>query len=135
MARHLKQQSKEILCPCGGGWYGACCARFIHHEAVPHSAVELMRSRYSAYTLRDEDYLQATWHARTRPQRPILAPDDGVKWVSLEVLKHHQDGAQATVEFVARYKLDGRAQRLHEVSQFVREDGRWFYVEGSFPEK
>lgn len=94
-----------------------------------------MRSRYSAYVLRDEDYLHATWHARGRPERQLLAQDDGVKWISLEVLHQHQDGDAATVEFVARYKVDGRAQRLHEVSQFVREDGRWLYLDGSFPEK
>lgn len=94
-----------------------------------------MRSRYSAYVLRDEDYLQATWHARGRPERQLLTQDAGVKWIGLEVLKQHQDGDQATVEFVAGYKVDGRAQRLHEVSEFVREDGRWLYLDGSFPDK
>jgi len=41
---------------------------------------------------------------------------------------------EATVEFVARSKSAGRAQRLHEVSRFVKEDGRWFYIDGVFPE-
>lgn len=92
-----------------------------------------MRSRYSAYTLHKEPYLKATWHASTRPADAI-AQDDGTKWLGLEVRKHVPAGDAATVEFVARYKLGGRAQRLHEVSRFVREDGKWFYVDGSFPE-
>jgi SEC-C motif-containing protein len=31
---------------------------------------------------------------------------------------------------VARSKLAGRAHRLQELSRFVREEGRWFYVDG-----
>jgi SEC-C motif domain protein len=63
-----------------------------------------------------------------------VAEDDGLKWIELEVRKHQQAGDEATVEFVARYKIGGRAERLHEVSRFIREEGRWFYVDGSFPE-
>jgi SEC-C motif-containing protein len=40
------------------------------------------------------------------------------------------DADHAGVEFVARSKLGGRAHRLHEISRFVREDGRWYYVDG-----
>ncbi len=100
---------------------------------MPQTAVELMRSRYTAYTLRDDAYLQATWHPGTRPPLPIT--EDGTKWLGLEVRRQAQDGDAATVEFVARYKIDGRAHRLHETSRFVREDHRWFYVDGSFPER
>jgi SEC-C motif-containing protein len=59
-----------------------------------------------------------------------LAEDTPTKWIGLEVKRHEQDGGQAVVEFVARYKVNGRAHRLHEVSRFVFEDGRWFYVDG-----
>jgi len=92
-----------------------------------------MRSRYTAYTLHRDPYLKATWHASTRPADDI-AQDDGTRWLGLEVRKHVAAGDAATVEFVARYKVGGRAHRLHEVSRFVREDGRWFYVDGNFPE-
>ena len=90
-----------------------------------------MRSRYSAYVLGLHDYLLATWHASTRPL--AMAPQEtGLRWLGLTV-KHHGviDDDHATVEFVARSKLAGRAQRLHEVSRFVREGGRWFYVDGA----
>lgn len=90
-----------------------------------------MRSRYTAYTLLNEVYLLATWHHRTRPTTLNLAADVPTKWLALIVHAHQQqDDDHATVEFTARYKIQGKAQRLHELSRFVRENGRWFYVDG-----
>ncbi len=90
-----------------------------------------MRSRYTAYTLRREDYLLATWHPSTRPNSLGLAQDAATKWLGLEVKRHElQDANHAVVEFVARYRVNGRAHRMHETSRFVRENGRWFYVDG-----
>ena len=90
-----------------------------------------MRSRYTAYTLGREDYLLATWHASTRPAQLGLAQEPPGKWLGLEVKRHEQlDEHHALVEFVARYKVGGRAHRLHETSRFVCEEGRWFYVDG-----
>lgn len=95
----------------------------------------MMRSRYSAYVLKLEAYLLATWHSCTRPAALDLAADN-TKWLGLEVKSHLSESAdRATVEFVARYKSGGRAGRLHEVSRFVREDGMWFYVDGEFVSK
>jgi SEC-C motif-containing protein len=89
-----------------------------------------MRSRYSAYVLKLEEYLIATWHPDTRPSELDLTADD-TKWLGLEVKKHAlQDASHATVEFVARYRVAGKGHRLHELSRFVREDGRWYYVDG-----
>ena len=90
-----------------------------------------MRSRYSAYVLKLEDYLLATWHATTRPSELDLAAD-GTKWLGLAVKQHRQqDDTHATVEFVARYRIAGRGHRLHELSRFVRENGRWLYLDGA----
>jgi len=89
-----------------------------------------MRSRYSAYVLGLEDYLLATWHASTRPAALDLGTGPAAKWLGLDVKARTAAGDAATVEFVARCRVGGRAQRLHEVSRFVREDGRWFYVDG-----
>ena len=89
-----------------------------------------MRSRYSAYVLGLEDYLLATWHASTRPAALNLAAAVAPKWLGLEVRAHAASGDAATVEFVARCRIGGRAQRMHEISRFVREDGRWYYVDG-----
>lgn len=89
-----------------------------------------MRSRYSAYVLLLADYLRDTWAQSTRPAEAI-AFEPGLRWLGLEVRRHERlpDGG-AVVEFVARSKLGGRAHRLHEVSRFVVEDGRWVYLEG-----
>lgn len=94
-----------------------------------------MRSRYAAYTLGDEAYLRATWYPRTLPEETLVSNEPGMKWLGLEVRRHAEAGDEATVEFIARYKLGGRAQRMHEISRFVREDGRWYYIDGSFPER
>ena len=120
-------------CPCQlGAPYDDCCGRYhagpLHLQAP--TAVALMRSRYSAFTLDLTDYLLATWHRSTRPAR-LATNEPGLKWSGLEVRRHTDvDDDHASVEFVARSKLHGRAQRLHEISRFVREDGRWFYVDG-----
>ena len=88
-----------------------------------------MRSRYSAYVLGLVPYLLDTWHARTRPATLVLDP--ATKWLGLEVrARGSVDAHHATVEFVARCRDAGRATRLHETSRFVREDGRWLYVDG-----
>ena len=92
-----------------------------------------MRSRYSAYVHRLEAYLLATWHASTRPSPPLFDKDENPRWLGLEIKRHEMTGPDgAIVEFVARYKIGGRAHRLHEISRFVREDGRWYYVDGDY---
>ncbi|MES2898381.1 MAG: YchJ family metal-binding protein [Pseudomonadota bacterium] len=136
-------------CPCGGATLAACCGPYLAGAAVPPTAEALMRSRYTAYTLRDEAYLRASWHPSTLPSEAVLDPNERLQWLGLEVksalrlrqrkveLPENQDAD--AVEFVARYKINGRAHRLHEVSRFVREDvagvARWFYLDGSFPDK
>ncbi|WP_041709623.1 YchJ family protein [Advenella kashmirensis] len=125
-------------CPCGSvSSYEACCGRWHHGvlRLMAPDAQTLMRSRYSAFVLDELGYLLDTWHSSTRPVS--LEPNaPGTKWLGLEVRQHtRQDDDHATVEFVARSRHNGRAARLHEVSRFVREDGRWFYVDGDFVEK
>lgn len=127
-------------CPCGNGAYATCCGRFHRGEAVPHTAEALMRSRYSAYVLGDEGWLRQTWHASTCPDD--LAVDTGTRWLGLTVKAHvQQDDTHATVAFVARYKVGGRAHRLEELSRFVfepREPGtpaRWLYVDGDLKDE
>jgi SEC-C motif domain protein len=120
-------------CPCGTGLaYAHCCGRWhagpLHLQAPDAEA--LMRSRYAAYVLELASYLQATWHARTRPGGDLHF-EPGLRWLGLEVKRHTATGPDtAIVEFVARSKLGGRAHRLHETSRFVHEAGRWYYVSG-----
>ena len=94
-----------------------------------------MRSRYSAFVLGLEAYLLATWHPATRPSSPGLETTPRTQWLGLMVKSHTPlDDSHATVEFVARYKLNGRAFKLHETSRFERVDDRWLYVDGEVSE-
>lgn len=89
-----------------------------------------MRSRYSAFVLDRRDYLLASWHPRTRPAH-IEPPEPGLRWLGLELKSHRQqDALHATVSFVARSKLAGRAHRLVETSRFERLGEHWLYVDG-----
>ena len=120
-----------MVCPCGSGRPLAdCCGRLHAGEAAP-DAESLMRSRYSAYVLGLEAYLLATWHPATRPTSLDLDAVPRPQWLGLAVKAHTlRDPDHATVEFVARYKLNGRAYKLHETSRFERVDGHWLYVDG-----
>lgn len=118
-------------CPCGSGPpYADCCGPWhtgIDHGVHAPTAEALMRSRYSAYVIGLLDYLLATWHPSTAPGDLELPP---VKWLGLEVRHAATSGDAGVVEFVARCRDGGRAERMHETSRFVREDGRWYYIDG-----
>jgi len=123
-------------CPCGRAdargkvlAFDACCGRYLDHDAPAPDAESLMRSRYSAFVLGRVAYLSASWHASTRPAELTL--ELGQKWLGLEVKRHRViDADHAEVQFVARSRVGGRGVRLSETSRFVREGGRWFYVDG-----
>ena len=125
-------------CVCGSGkTFAACCARYLDGNEIAPTAEALMRSRYSAYVLGREDYLLASWHQSTRPTSLNLNAEAQTTWLGLAVKRHDVDPAEpanpdkAIVEFVARFKTGGaRAERLHEVSRFVRAEDRWFYLDG-----
>ena len=120
----------KISCPCGANRsYQQCCG--LRHEGVPaDDAPSLMRSRYTAYVMCNEAYLLDTWHPSTRPRQISFDPQQ--RWLGLKVIEAKLTGdATAEVEFIARYRVGGTtAARLHERSRFVREVGRWLYVEG-----
>ncbi|MEU2562760.1 YchJ family protein [Streptomyces longispororuber] len=126
--------SRPDVCPCGSTRsYDDCCGRLHRGEAAAATPEELMRSRYSAFALRDEAYLLRTWHPRTRP--PEIGFDPALRWTGLEV-EETTDGtafhSTGTVTFRARYRDGGRPDSLHERSRFERVDGAWVYVDGEF---
>ena len=113
--------------------FARCCGRYLAAPGLEASAApdaeSLMRSRYTAFVCERADYLQATWHASTRPAQLDLDP--AAKWLGLEVRAHRSiDAAHAEVEFVARFRVAGRAVRQHERSRFVQDQGQWWYVDG-----
>lgn len=108
--------------------FGNCCAPLLRGQQAAADAQALMRSRYSAYVLGDLAYLRSSWHPSTCP--PDLSLDDDVQWLGLKIERYHPTSAtEAEVVFVARYRHKGRAYRLHEHSRFVREQGRWLYLD------
>jgi SEC-C motif-containing protein len=76
-------------------------------------------------------FLLQTWHLSTRPVQLDLAPQASLKWLGLKII-HCTAGTShddiGMVEFIARCKQHGKAVRLHESSQFIKENGRWFYL-------
>jgi SEC-C motif domain protein len=90
-----------------------------------------MRSRYSAYVLHLEDYLLRTWHPDTRPTSLDLTAEPPLKWTGLVVKQFEQTSpTTATVAFEAHYKVNGKAELMRELSQFVLLD-RWYYLAGT----
>lgn len=94
-----------------------------------------MRSRFTAYTRGDVDYLLVSWHPRTRPARLKLV--DQPVWERLEILST-QAGAvgdsNGQVEFAAHYRSAERVGCLREISRFTAVQGRWFYLDGIQPD-
>ncbi|GAA2787672.1 YchJ family protein [Crossiella cryophila] len=117
-------------CPCGlPTSYPDCCGALHRGERAAATAELLMRSRFTAYALRDEAYLLRSWHPRTRPVEVDF--DTDLRWTHLEILGatggglFHQEG---TVEFNAHYRYQDKDDRLHENSRFERVDGAWVYL-------
>ncbi len=125
--------SPHSPCPCTSGRpYAACCGP-LHGGQPAADAEALMRSRYSAYVLKDAEYLLASWHPDTRPAPLSLheAAGQRTQWLGLSVDLHRMTGEDtAEVRFVARYRVGGgSAVRMSEHSRFVREAGRWYYLD------
>ena len=90
-----------------------------------------MRSRYSAFVVCDQAYLLSTWHEATRPSKVRF--NDKHRWLGLRIRATDGGGEQdlsGVVEYVARYKVDGKGHRLQEVSRFLKSEGRWYYCDG-----
>ncbi|MGS2616650.1 YchJ family protein [Micromonospora sp. LZ34] len=117
-------------CPCGSGRPYADCCGPLHRGGTAATAEALMRSRFTAFALGDAAYLLLSWHSSTRPARLDLDP--GQRWTRLEVIGTDCGGlfdTAGTVEFRAHYRAGGRPGTLTERSRFVREDGRWVYLD------
>ncbi|MDO6681813.1 MULTISPECIES: YchJ family protein [unclassified Oceanobacter] len=121
-------------CPCGRMLaassvvnYGDCCQP-LHLGQPAASAEALMRSRYSAFVLELEDYLQASWHPDTRPDGPVC--EASMRWYGLDIESADELGDPATVCFTATFRAYGRWQTLHECSRFVKQGEHWRYYDG-----
>lgn len=120
-----------MRCPCLSSLpYAECCGPLHSGEALAATAERLMRSRFSAFAVADAAYLLATWHPSTRPV--TLDLDEELRWYRLDILSRTRGGladTAGTVEFVAWYR-GTETGSLHEVSLFIRERDRWWYLDG-----
>ena len=126
------------LCYCGSKKsYDACCGRFLSGAEKPETPEQLMRSRYSAFCIKNADYLVSTHHPAKRSadeRQSVLESAANTKWLGMNVLKTEKkikDSTIGYVEFIAFYRdpLSGSGQ-IHEKSEFIFENGRWYYVDG-----
>ncbi len=123
---------KHNQCPCGSGiLYKKCCEPLITGQQLAETAEQLMRSRYTANVLGAEHYLLSSWHESTRPETITMA--DSPQWLNLVITRVKQGTVtdkKGEVEFKATCLLRGNLQVLHENSRFVRQRGKWEYVDG-----
>lgn len=130
----MAKTDKMPACPCGSGAaFALCCHRFLAGEALPQTPLELMRSRYTAYTCHNSRYIGQTWYPGSRPEG-IIHIDPAIKWIRLEIIRHQISQNDGLVEFIAHCKINGRAQKMHETSRFLKENGQWYYLDGLFTE-
>jgi len=125
-------KTKAILCPCSSGHALVdCCLPYIEQVIAAPTAEALMRSRYSAFVLLNEDYLRYSWHPDTCPKNIRL--NENTQWLGLKIkntIAGDVNDDTGEVEFVTRNKVNGKASRLHECSRFSRYNNRWVYLNG-----
>lgn len=130
-SRGFVRVSDEQSCPCGSGIrFDGCCAPLLRGAPAP-SPERLMRSRYTAFVVGDARYLSETWHPGTRPDELDLDPR--VQWTGLEIVDAVDPGEDATrgvVGFRAHWRDADTSGVLAERSRFVRQSGRWWYLDG-----
>lgn len=127
----------DVGCPCGlQRDYSDCCGRFIKQGYLPETAEALMRSRYTAYTQGNVDYIAQTMKGAAldgfHPDQ-AKAWAEQVQWLGLTVTDHQPRGDCASVTFIARCIAGGYRQNIIEKSEFQKIDGRWYYVDGEQP--
>lgn len=119
-------------CFCGNPTLAEqCCLPLLKGTETASSCERLMRARYTAYALKDESFLLASWHPSTRP--PDVPFDPLTQWFELKIIASHggEPDTASEVEFIAKFKQQGKAYKMHERSQFIQEQGQWFYLDGA----
>lgn len=136
----LSTNTAKLSCPCGSSLpYSSCCEAIHNQPKLAATAEQLMRSRYSAFTLGNTDYLLRTHHPSKRSDNEKVELEESMahcQWTGLTVLACHQGLAgdcSGRVEFIANYLDNQQPQSLHEISQFCYEDEQWFYLDGIQP--
>ena len=127
-------------CPCQSGKpFSQCCEPIITRKIQAETAEQLMRARYTAYTRVQMDFIEKTHDPKTRNQTDMESNRqwaESTKWKGLDILKTHGGGSQdeaGTVEFKARFETEEGLKEHHELSQFRKIDGAWYFSDGQAP--
>lgn len=130
----------EDLCPCGSQLtYQECCQPLISGEKTAQTAEALMRSRYTAHVQAEVDYIINTTHPDKRDtidRKQVLSWSKKSEWLELKIISTEEGGPEddkGVVEFSARYREKARTIVHHEIAEFVRQDGNWYFVDGQPP--
>ncbi len=125
-----------MSCPCGGSDLSQCCGPYLTGQKIPETPELLMRSRYTAFTMANIDYILNTHHPKTVSSVDRDNTEEWAKesvWTGLEVIETRGGGPgdqEGTVEFIAHFTYEDEDQSHHERSTFVRHNDRWFYLDG-----
>lgn len=127
------------LCPCGSALeYSSCCQRYLSGEELAPGPSQLMRSRYSAFVMKDADYLIKTWHPSCQAQTFRAELEKGfsqTEWLGLTLFASDEGRVpnEGFVSFVARFNDNNRPGAIIERSRFLKENGQWYYIDGTRP--
>ncbi len=123
----------EKLCPCGSNIpFSTCCKPIFADHAKAKTAEQLMRSRYTAFTMDENAYLLSSWAKETRPEK-MDTKETPVQWIGLDVESSEKGeitDSEGTVTFIAHFIVTSRLCHLREKSRFIKEDNKWFYLDG-----
>ena len=121
-------------CPCGTGFsYNDCCGPLIRGTIHADTAEDLMRSRFTAFSKGNWYYLKKTQHESNQEEKTNIysnLQNEDILWTKLEILDVKNGGAldeEGDVSFIAYYAENGEEKKLHEMSKFIKENGRWYY--------
>lgn len=124
-----------MRCPCcANNEYDQCCMPFIENNLNPATALELMRSRFTAYALKKHEYIMKTWYEKTRPQS-FHDPEE-IQWDRLEIINTRKGTAKdnkGEVHFIAYYQKYGKPSKMEECSKFIKQSSKWYYVDAKTP--
>ena len=122
------------LCPCGSEKkYQDCCQRYHQGELNAPTALETMRARYCAFVKHEIDYLKNTHDPNDLSnfnEDEIRSWSENATWLGLELLNSQEDEQSGTIEFIAKYQIDEENFNHHEISEFKKVDGRWYFMDG-----
>lgn len=127
-------------CPCGSSKKYKKCCKILHNGVLAKNALELMKSRYSAYVVGDAKYIIKTTHKENNEYTAdfdlwadsILSFSKNSEFRALEIIEFTDGEEEAFVTFKANIFQNNKDASFIEKSKFYKVDGLWLYHSGEF---